>query len=210
MLRVLLSSLALTVAGCPTSTLAPDAGADTSAGSDAGQDAPRAMRDAPVAARRPPPLWPSGGTITATASPTLRWIPSPDAPRSRLDICLDAGCTIVEATLETSEAEARVALDQGQYFWRVTAIDERGQAVATSPSWLFGVGTRDDDTDALLALLAGVPSAGGGLVFDGAFAAARDVRNAAGPLPPFVFLASVSTAPEGYLPVRSHTPQGVR
>lgn len=168
------------------------------------RDVPPPRPDAPPAPRPPRLLYPSGATVTASASPVFRWIPSPDAPRSRLEVCLDAGCSIVRATLETTEAEARPDLSETRalapYFWRVSAIGEDGEVTFTTTSWLFARGTRTEETSALLDLVGGVPSADGAFLFEGVVAAARDLHDDLGPLAGALFVASLTAAPDGFIP----------
>ncbi len=121
----------------------------------------------------PRQIAPISGAIVASRSPRFSWSPVAGGDASILEICSDAMCAHVLATVEstTSMAASPRVLGPGLWFWRMRGRVGGVAGTRTSPIWEVSVGFEDRPTsatigytvdfnrDGLADFVAGAPSA---------------------------------------------------
>jgi hypothetical protein len=97
----------------------------------------------------PRPLAPLSTAAVTSRRPTLRWVPGAGSDRTRVEICRDRACALVEHALDVRGDRVRPPVDlaPGAHFWRLVA--QRGERVHDAPSatWAFFVGPRSTPID---------------------------------------------------------------
>jgi hypothetical protein len=90
------------------------------------------------------------GPLVTSARPTLRWARSAPADGAQVELCRDAACSAVVATVNAagaSSARPASALAAGVYFWRLRPMQGATVGAQTSPAWSFVVPARTHATN---------------------------------------------------------------
>ena len=152
---------AASLAGCGASSTPAEVVSDASA-SDA-TDAPSVadappVADAPAVHRPdvliplspPRPLSPLSTAAATSRRPTLRWAPGAGSDGTRVEVCRDRACTVVERSVDVSTDSDRPSFDlqPGVHFWRLFARGGGRTDPTPGPTWEFFVGPRSAPVDA--------------------------------------------------------------
>ena len=119
----------------------------------------------------PQPLSPEAGSEWAIPNPRFDWQPLEGASNYVVEVCRDADCTLLEARYPALEETSfkPPPLEEGSYFWRLTAVAPSGLDGYPSAAREFSVsGVVDDDAPTIAAELSGRQFEDDGVLYLGA------------------------------------------